>query len=167
MARGIGIRILQSSPIPSAIVPDRASHEHRFIGLRRHPVQDRLQITPCVLDVVGRGVRREPQWPPPDEQPAAERIREEKAVPTAEDFFFEHANVSGTIGRPVALAKWTTPGWAIWRGPFGPSGVTAISPPLRPPAMSRRRAAVPPRVVEPLTEWNPNRDTTRWISSPS
>ena len=140
---------------------------HGLIGLRRHPVQDRLKLEPLGLQVLLRRLTRHPDWLPLDEQSFSQRIGDHEAVPARKDFFFEQPNVSGTIGRPVALANWITPSWATCRGPFGPSGVTTKSLPDRPNSIKRRSAATPPLVVDPRTERNPNRDTIRWINSPS
>ena len=71
------------------------------------------------------------------------------------------------IGHPVARASWTTPILAIWRGPFGPSGVKARFPPDRPMRIMRRSASAPPLVLEPRTASNPNRVMIRRINSPS
>lgn len=73
----------------------------------------------------------------------------------------------GMIGRPVALANWTTPTLATWRGPFGPSGVTTRLPPARPMRINSRKASAPPLVLEPRTACRPNRAAMRRINSPS
>ena len=55
-------------------------------------------------------VARDPDRFAPEKDAACERVRNEEPVPRRQDFFFDDPKVTGKIGRPVALARWMTPG---------------------------------------------------------
>lgn len=144
-----------------------ATFQHRFIRVRGEPVQRGLQFGALHFQVrIGR-IGRHPNGLSPPKQPAPERKRDLETIPACEDFFFEQPKVTGTIGKPVALANCTTPSLATYLGPFGPSGVTARSAPERPTRINSRKAAAPPRVLDPLTARMPNLAAILAISSPS
>lgn len=127
--------------------------------VRRHGREGGLQFQSYAFHGRGIGMAIDPDRGSPQKGPARKRIRNYKAIPAEKDFFFEQANVRGTTGMPVILARATTPGCTLCLGPLGPSGVTTRSTPCRPERMSRRKAPWPPRVVDPRTAPNPNRFT--------
>jgi hypothetical protein len=56
------------------------------------------------------GVGRYPNGIPEDKHAAAERTRDQKTIPGLKDFFLEALKVNGTIGNPVSIASFKTPG---------------------------------------------------------
>ena len=136
----------------------------RFIA---QTIQCRFQFHPLRLEISpGRGPRDRDGLAPQKTCPT-EGTRHFKLIPAPEEFFFEAAKVTGIIGKPVSFANSTVPNCAMHRGPRGPSGVTARSVPDRPSRTNSLRALTPPRVVDPRTDWSPNRRMIRWINSPS
>ena len=83
-----------------------------FIRCGRDPVENRLQFNSFRFHLFIGGIGRHPHRRPAQVEALPERERQFEAIPTAEDFFFEQAKVTGTIGRPVALARRTTPAFA-------------------------------------------------------
>src|SRR6185295_5768255 len=138
-----------------------------FIRFRREAIEHQFEFPPLALQRLRRSVGGHPDRLTPEEQPSAGRKGKHEAVPGSKDFFFEQPNARGTMGSPVALARWMTPICTICLGPLGPSGVTTKSFPANPNLIIRLSAAVPPLVEDPRTASRPNRATMRRISSPS
>src|SRR5262249_22903907 len=140
---------------------------HGLPRLIRQSIQDRLKLQACRLQCLFIGVSWDPDGVSPQIETTGQWVRDHEPIPAREEFFFEQPNASGTIGSPVALASCTTPGLATWRGPLGPSGVTARSTPDRPSRISSRKASTPPLVLDPRTALWPKRETMRAMISPS
>jgi hypothetical protein len=101
------------------------------------------------------------------EKSARERTGDDQLIPGMQQLFFFAVMTSGTMGSPVARAAHTTPSLAIRGGPFGPSGVKTIVFPARDSRINSRRAALPPRVLDPRAESTPYRRSTPAMISPS
>lgn len=69
-----------------------------------------FQLFTFILQPVRSGVPRDLNRIAEDKDPAAERNRNQKTVPGLKDFFLEALKVKGTIGNPVSIASFTTPG---------------------------------------------------------
>ncbi|MEY4705732.1 MAG: hypothetical protein RL042_1937 [Nitrospirota bacterium] len=130
-------------------------------------IQDRLKLQACRFQRLLIGIARNPDGGAPEIEAAGPWIRDHEPIPAREEFFFEQQKANGTIGRPVAFANCTTPSFATWRGPLGPSGVTTRSAPDRPRRINSRSASAPPLVLDPRTARWPNREMMRAMISPS
>lgn len=82
---------------------------HRF-RFGRQGAEGGFQLYPYPFQGLGISITFNPNRVAPKIDPAGKRIRDYEPVPTGKDFFFEHANAKGTIGRPVNLASATIPG---------------------------------------------------------
>ena len=137
------------------------------LRLFRQAIQDCFKLHACRLQCLLIGIPRNPDGCAPQIEPSGPWIGDHEPIPAREEFFFEQPKASGTIGSPVAFANWTTPSFATWRGPLGPSGVTTRSAPDRPRRINSRKASAPPLVLDPRTARCPNREMIRAIISPS
>jgi hypothetical protein len=160
--RGI---LTQLSPVP--LVTPVAFHIDRFFRFRRKSIQNGFKLQASRFERLVVRFARDPERISVEKHASRKRKRDHVAIPAREEFFFEQAKARGTIGRPVAFAKWMTPSFTTWRGPLGPSGVTTTSRPDRPNLMSARSAPAPPRVLDPRTASCPNRAIIRAMISPS
>ena len=61
----------------------------------------------------------------PHKENLCKRVGEDEPVPGMKHFFLRAEKVTGIMGLPESLASSTIPFFTMWRGPFGPSGVTA------------------------------------------
>ena len=100
---------------------------HIFFCLIRQLIEGCLKLHPKRFKHASISLARDPERSSIEEEASGEWVRDHEAVPARKEFFFEHAKIIGTMGSPLALANWITPSLATCRGPFGPSGVTAIS----------------------------------------
>jgi hypothetical protein len=137
------------------------------LRLIRQSIQDRLKLQTCGRQRLFIGVPRNPDGGAPQIETSGPWIRDHEPIPARKEFFFEQLKARGTIGSPVAFASCTTPSFATWRGPLGPSGVTTRSAPDRPRRISSRKASAPPLVLDPRTARCPNREMIRAMISPS
>src|SRR5690606_42128228 len=68
--------------------------------------------------------------------------------------------VVGITGTPAIWAASRSPGFILWRGPRGPSGVIAIAVPCFSTRTISRSAALPPRELDPRTARYPHHPST-------
>lgn len=81
-----------------------------MIRFLRNILKPFFQLFALFLQHLPVGVVGHPDGIPPDKDPAAERTRNQKAIPGLKDFFLEALKVNGNIGNPVSFASSTTPG---------------------------------------------------------
>lgn len=74
-------------------------------GLGGEPVQKPFQRQSRSGQLIVGEILFYPYGLTPHKQPFAAGIGNLKLIPTRKDFFFEQANVRGTMGNPVTLAK--------------------------------------------------------------
>jgi hypothetical protein len=81
-----------------------------LIRFLRNILKPFFQLFTLVLQYLPVGVVGHPDGIAPDKNPAAERTRNQKAIPGLKDFFLEALKAKGKIGNPVSFASSTTPG---------------------------------------------------------